>query len=88
MELAELRVRLGYGYTVKLNLKLSSQDPYLSKAMPNTTFPARVFRKQTAELQGLVCSMLASLFKLLSHVQHYVSNYPVKTGDRLPFLFK
>lgn len=44
MELAELRVHLGYGYTVKLNLKLCSQDPYLSKAMPNN-IPSKSFQK-------------------------------------------
>lgn len=44
VELAELRVHLGYGYTVKLNLKLCSQDPYLSKAMPNN-IPSKSFQK-------------------------------------------
>lgn len=54
VELAEVGFRLGSGSTVKLNLKISSQDSYVSRARPNATFPATVFRKQVAELQGLV----------------------------------
>lgn len=54
VELAEVGFRLGSGSTVKLNLKISSQDSYVSRARPNATFPATVFRKQLAELQGLV----------------------------------
>lgn len=51
VELAEVGFRLGSGSTVKLNLKISSQDSYVSRARPNATFPAS-FQKTGGRTAG------------------------------------